>query len=443
MIDRYTLPELGRVWSEAHKYELWCLVESLVLQAQAEAGLVPASAVAPVKAAAPPTPEAVATIEAVTNHDVIAFLTAWADNTSPREAAAYVHFGMTSSDLLDTALALQLCEATDLLVDKAVALTAALRDHALAHRDTLRVGRTHGVHAEPDVWGHRVADFAFGMARCTRRLRRARSAIAVGKLSGPVGTYSSIDPAIEATVMARLGIRPADVSTQVVLRDGIGEWVSALAVAATVCEAVALEVRHGQRTEVRELAEAFTSGQKGSSAMPHKRNPVRSERICGLARIVRAQVVPVLEGIPLWHERDISHSSTERVALPDAAITTDFLLAQTTDLVSGLVVDAERMRANLDATGGLIYSGAVLLELVESGMSREDAYALVQQAAMATWQTGEPFRATLRAKAADRGQPLDEARLDQISRPERYVGKLGEVFDRLAKLDPEERLPQC
>ncbi len=443
MIDRYTLPEMGRVWSEAHKYELWCLVESLVLQAQAEAGLVPASAVAPVKAAAPPTPEAVATIEAVTNHDVIAFLTAWADNTSPREAAAYVHFGMTSSDLLDTALALQLCEATDLLVDKAVALTAALRDHALAHRDTLRVGRTHGVHAEPDVWGHRVADFAFGMARCTRRLRRARSAIAVGKLSGPVGTYSSIDPAIEATVMARLGIRPADVSTQVVLRDGIGEWVSALAVAATVCEAVALEVRHGQRTEVRELAEAFTSGQKGSSAMPHKRNPVRSERICGLARIVRAQVVPVLEGIPLWHERDISHSSTERVALPDAAITTDFLLAQTTDLVSGLVVDAERMRANLDATGGLIYSGAVLLELVESGMSREDAYALVQEAAMATWQTGEPFRATLRAKAADRGQPLDEARLDQISRPERYVGKLGEVFDRLAKLDPEERLPQC
>jgi len=232
------------------------------------------------------------------------------------------------------------------------------------------------------------------------------------------------------------------VSTQVVLRDGIAEWVSALAIAATVCEAIALEVRHGQRTEVRELAEAFTSGQKGSSAMPHKRNPVRSERISGLARIVRAQFVPVLEGVPLWHERDISHSSTERVALPDAAITTDYLLAQTTDLVDGLVVDAARMRANLESTGGLIYSSAVLLELVEAGMSREDAYALVQQAAMDTWDSGEPFRATLRARAGQRGQRLDEARLDEICLPERYVNRLGEVFDRLTDLDPERKLTE-
>jgi len=442
MIDRYTLPEMGRVWSEAHKYELWCQVETLVLEVQAEAGLVPADVVAPVRAARPPTPEAVAAIEAVTNHDVIAFLSAWADNTSPREAAAYVHFGMTSSDLLDTALAMQLAQATDLLIGRSVALTAALREHALAHRDTLRVGRTHGVHAEPDVWGHRVADFAFAMARCTRRLRAARAGVAVGKLSGPVGTYSSIDPSTEAVVMGRLGLRPAEVSTQVVLRDGIAEWVGVLAIAATVCEAVALEVRHGQRTEVRELAEAFTSGQKGSSAMPHKRNPVRSERISGLARIVRAQFVPVLEGVPLWHERDISHSSTERVALPDAAITTDYLLAQTADLITGLVVDAARMRANLDSTGGLIYSSAVLLELVEAGMSREDAYALVQAAAMETWQTGTPFRATLRAAASQRGQRLDEARLDEVLRPERYLSKLGPVFDRLAELDPEQKLPE-
>jgi adenylosuccinate lyase len=441
VIDRYTLPEMGRVWSEAHKYELWCQIEAFVLEAQAEAGLVPADAVAPVRAAKPPTPEAVAAIEAVTNHDVIAFLSAWADNTSPREAAAYVHFGMTSSDLVDTALAMQLAQATDLLIGRTVTLTAALREHALAHRDTLRVGRTHGVHAEPDVWGHRVADFAFGMARCTRRLRVARTAVAVGKLSGPVGTYSSIDPSIEATVMAKLGLRPAEVSTQVVLRDGIAEWVSAVAIAATVCEAVALEVRHGQRTEVRELAEAFTSGQKGSSSMPHKRNPVRSERISGLARVVRAQFVPVAEGIPLWHERDISHSSTERVALPDAAITTDYVLAQTTDLINGLVVDATRMRANLDVTGGLIYSSAVLLELVEAGMSREDAYALVQSAATETWRTGTPFRATLRAVAAQRGRPLDEERLDQVCRPERYVSRLGEVFDRLTKLDPEQAAP--
>ena len=434
MIERYTRPEMGRVWSEAHKYELWCRVETLVLEAHARAGTVPASSVAPVRAAPPPAPDAVAAIEAVTGHDVIAFLSAWADNTVPREAAAYVHFGMTSSDLLDTALALQLTEATDLLLARCDALTAALRDHALAHRGTLRVGRTHGIHAEPDVWGHRVADFAFAMARCRDRLRRAREAVAVGKLSGPVGTYSNIDPAIEAEVMAELGLRPADVSTQVVLRDGIGEWVSVMALISTVCEAIALEVRLGQQTELGELAEPFGRGQKGSSSMPHKRNPVRSERICGLARVVRAQVVPVLEGIPLWHERDISHSSTERVALPDAAIGTDFLLDETTALITGLQVDAERMRANLDATHGLIYSSAVLLELIAAGMSREDAYALVQAAAMDTHQTGAPFRETLRKHAAERGQPLDEARLDEACRPERYVQRLGGVFERLERL---------
>jgi adenylosuccinate lyase len=443
VIERYTLPEMGRVWSEEHKYELWCRVETAVLEADAAAGIVPAESVPAVRAAPPPTPEAVARIEAVTNHDVIAFLTAWADNTTPRGAAAYVHFGMTSSDLLDTALALQLTEATDLLIGRAVALTAALREHALAHRQTLRPGRTHGVHAEPDVWGHRVADFAFAMARCRDRLQRARTAVAVGKLSGPVGTYSSIDPAIEARVMAGLGLRPADVATQVVLRDGIAEWVSVLALIATVCEAVALEIRHGQRTEVRELSEAFAAGQKGSSAMPHKRNPVRSERISGLARIVRAQVMPVLEGIPLWHERDISHSSAERVALPDAAIGTDYLLEQTTGLITGLVVDAARMRANLDLTGGLIYSSAVLLELVEEGMSREDAYALVQRAAMETWDTGRPFREALAEGAARQGRHLDEARLDEVFRPERYVARLGVVFDRLEELDPKAAPGGC
>src|SRR5713101_6340499 len=330
MIDRYTLPEMGRVWSEAHKYELWCQVETLVLEAHARAGTVPADAVGPVRAAPPPTPEAVAEVEAVTEHDVIAFLTAWADNTEPRSAAAYVHYGMTSSDLLDTALAVQLTEATDLLAEKATRLVAVLRDHALRHAGTLRAGRTHGIHAEPDTWGHRVADFAFAMARSRDRIVRARDAVAVGTLSGPVGTYSNIDPAIEAAVMPALGLRAADVATQVVMRDGISEWVCVLALIASACEAIALEVRHGQRTEVRELAEPFGRGQKGSSAMPHKKNPIRSERICGLARVVRAQVTPVMEGMPLWHERDISHSSTERVALPDAAITIVFKVAETT-----------------------------------------------------------------------------------------------------------------
>ncbi|HEY2576265.1 MAG TPA: adenylosuccinate lyase [Streptosporangiaceae bacterium] len=434
MIGRYTLPEMGRVWSESHKYELWCQVETLVLEAHARAGTVPAGSVEPVRKAAPPTAEAVAAAEAVTDHDVIAFLTAWADNTVPREAAAYVHYGMTSSDLLDTALAIQLTEATDLLIAKAGTLTAALRDHALAHRGTIRAGRTHGVHAEPDVWGHRVADFAFAMARCRDRLVRARDAVAVGKLSGPVGSYSNIAPEIEAEVMPALGLRAAPVASQVVFRDGISEWVSVLAITASVCEAVALEIRHGQRTEVRELAEPFRAGQKGSSAMPHKKNPIRSERICGLARIVRAQVTPVMEGVPLWHERDISHSSAERVALPDASIATDYLLALTTGLIEGLVVDVARMRANLDATGGLMYTSAVLLELVSAGLSRENAYTLVQEAAMETWDTGTPFRATLRALATARGQRLDEQRLDDICRPEHYIERIGEVFGRLERL---------
>ena len=434
MIERYTLPEMGRVWSEAHKYELWCKVETIVLEAHAAAGTVPADSVEPVRSAPPPSPEAVAAVEAVTQHDVIAFLTAWADNTTPRDAAAWVHYGMTSSDLLDTALALQLVEASDLLISRTTELVAALRDHALAHRETLRVGRTHGVHAEPDVWGHRVADFAFAMARSRDRLVRARDAVAVAKISGAVGSYSNIDPGIERRVAEALQLRPADVATQVVLRDGISEWVSALAVLATVCDAIALEVRHSQRTEVRELEEPFGSGQKGSSAMPHKRNPILCERICGLARVVRAQVVPVMEGIPLWHERDISHSSVERIALPDAAIGTDYLLHLTTRLANGLVVNAEKMRANLDATGGLIYSSAVLLELVESGLSREDAYALTQAAAMETWRSGVPFRETLRKHAADAGQTLDESRLDDVCRPERYLSRLSGVFERLAAL---------
>jgi adenylosuccinate lyase len=434
VIERYTLPAMGRVWSDQHKYELWCRVETLVLEAHAAAGRVPAEVVQPVRDAPPPTPERVAEIEETTQHDVIAFLTAWADNTEPRSAAAYVHHGMTSSDLLDTALAVQLTEATDLLLARLDRLVAVLRDHALAHRDTIKVGRTHGVHAEPDVWGHRVADIAFAAARSRDRLRAARGRVGVVAISGAVGTYSLIDPSVEVAVAEALGLRPADASTQVVLRDSISEWVACLAIVATVCETVALEVRHGQRTEVRELSEAFGSGQKGSSAMPHKKNPIRSERIAGLARVVRAAVVPVMEGIPLWHERDISHSSTERVFLPDAAITTDYLLHLTTGLVESLVVDADRMRANLESTGGLIYTSSVLLELVEGGASREDAYALVQSAAMETWNSGTPFRETLRARAKDAGVELDEARLDEICRPERYVANLGPLFDRLAAL---------
>ncbi len=435
VIERYTLPETGRVWSEAHRYEIWCRVELLVLEAQAKAGVVPHSAVEPVRNAKPPTPERAAEIEAVTQHDVIAFLTAWAENTVPRDAAKYVHFGMTSSDLLDTALAVQLVEATDILLAKADRLTSVLRDHALEHRHTIRVGRTHGIHAEPDVWGHRVADFAFATARCRDRLRAARKAVAKCKISGAVGTYSNIDPSVEEAVAAQLGLECSDVSTQVVMRDGISEWVAALAITSTVCEAVALEVRHCQRTEVRELWEPFGEGQKGSSAMPHKKNPIISERICGLARIVRGQFTPVLEGVPLWHERDISHSSVERIALPDASITTDYLLHLTTRLMQGLTVDKERMRANLELTNGLIYTSAVLLELVETqGLSREAAYAITQAAAMETWETGRGFRETLREHAESAGTTIDENRLDEICRPEGFVVRLGPMFERLEAL---------
>ncbi|MFL6075375.1 MAG: adenylosuccinate lyase [Mycobacteriales bacterium] len=434
MIERYTLPEMGRIWSDQHRYEVWCRVETLALEAHALAGAVPDWVVEPVRKAKPPTAAAVAKVEEVTQHDVIAFLTAWADNTQPREAAAYVHFGMTSQDLNDTALAILLTEASDQLLDRADMLVATLRDHALRHRETLRVGRTHGIHGEPDTWGHRVADFAFAVARSRDRLRRARAAVGVVKMSGAVGTYSNIDPAVERYVAGKLGLKPADVATQVVFRDGVAEWVNALAVLATACEAIAVEVRHGQRTEVRELWEPFREGQKGSSAMPHKKNPIVSERISGLARIVRGYTTPVMEGMVLWHERDISHSSAERIALPDAAIAVDYLLERTNWLMAGLVVDEGRMLENLQATGGLIFTSVVLLELVEAGMSREDAYALVQGAAMETWRSGTAFRQALREAAERVGQKLDEQRLDEVCRPERFVSRLGPVFDRVAKL---------
>ncbi|GAB3307581.1 adenylosuccinate lyase [Epidermidibacterium keratini] len=434
MIERYTLPEMGRIFSDAHKYEVWCRVEVEVLAAHAAAGTVPADVVEPVRNAPPPTAQAVDEIEKTTQHDVIAFLSAWADNTTPREAAAYVHFGMTSSDLLDTALAVVLTEATDEILGKLDALIAILRDHGLEYADAIKVGRTHGIHAEPDTWGHRVADIAFALARSRDRLRRAREAVGVVAISGAVGTYSNIDPDIERQVAERLGLSASPVSTQVIIRDGISEWVNALAIVATVLETFALEVRHGQRTEVRELQEPFGKGQKGSSAMPHKKNPIISERLAGLARLVRGYMTPVMEGIPLWHERDISHSSVERIALPDAAIAVDYMLHIATRLASGLIVNRDRMIANLESSGGLIYTSAVLLELVEAGMSREDAYALVQGAAMETWNSGTPFRETLRDAAKTAGQQIDEDRLDAVCDPQRYVERLAPVFERLRGL---------
>ena len=388
---------------------------------------MPAGRVAPVRAAPPPTPEAVAAVEAVTDHDVIAFLTAWADNTAPREAAAYVHYGMTSSDLLDTALALQLTEATDLLVARATALVAALREHGLAHRGTLRVGRTHGIHAEPDVWGHRVADFAFAMARCRDRLRRAREAVAVGKLSGPVGTYSNIDPAIEADGLAELGLRPGRRGHP----GGVPRRHRRVGQRARAARHRLRGDRAGGPARAADrgarAGRAVPAGQKGSSAMPHKKNPIRSERICGLARVVRGVCDPGdWRGCALWHERDISHSSVERVALPDAAIATDYLLHLTTGLISGLVVDAARMRANLDPTGGLIYTSSVLLDAgrggdvpggrLRAGPGRGDGDLGDRHPASGRRSASRPP-----AGAGSSTRP----RLDEVCRPERYVERLG------------------
>jgi len=398
VIPRYTLPEMGALWTDEAKLRTWVEVEVLACEAQVELGVVPPADLERIREGHAPTPDRVAEIERTTDHDVIAFLTAFAetvpdpDGTDP---ARWVHFGMTSSDLLDTATGLTLARATDLVLEGADRLVDVLARRAAEHWDTVCVGRTHGVQAEPTTFGHKLAQFAFAVDRGRRRLRAARAAVAVGSLSGAVGTYSNLDPRVEAHVCSALGLGVEPVATQVVARDRHAELLTALAVLGASVEQIGLEVRHLQRTEVREAEEPFRTGQKGSSAMPHKRNPITSERICGLARILRGNALVALEDVALWHERDISHSSAERVVLPDSLIAAHYQLALAVRVVEGLRVDAARMRANLEATGGLVYSSRVLLRLVEEGMARDDAYAVVQRAAMRTWETGTGFRETL------------------------------------------------
>jgi adenylosuccinate lyase len=364
-------------------------------------------------------------IERETDHDVIAFLTAFAE-TIPGEASRWVHYGMTSSDLIDTAQAVLLVRACDLVLARADALVDVLKRRALEEWDTVCVGRTHGVHAEPTTFGHKLGQFAFAVDRGRQRLRDARTAVAVGSISGAVGTYSNVDPRVEAYVCEKLGLAVEPVATQVVARDRHAGLVTALAVLAASVEQIGLEVRHLQRTEVREAEEPFREGQKGSSAMPHKRNPITCERICGLARVVRGHAAVALENVALWHERDISHSSAERVILPDALITVDYQLHLATRVVEGLRVFPERMRANLDATGGLVYSSQVLLALVEQGMGRDDAYKVVQSAAMQTWETGRPFAETL----AEQGVEVPDGAFD----PQRFLARHDVVRARLADL---------
>ena len=404
MIPRYTLPEMGALFTDEAKLATWVEVEVLACEAHVELDVVPAEDLAAIKQGTVPSPQRCAEIEQTTNHDVIAFLTAFMETipaSSDEHPGRWVHYGMTSSDLLDTAMGVTLGRATDLVLAKADRLVAALKRRAIEHWDTVCVGRTHGVQAEPTTFGHKLAQFAFAVDRGRVRLRAARDAVAVGSISGAVGTYSNIDPFVEQYVCERLGIGIEPVATQVVARDRHAELLSALAVLGGSVEQIGLEIRHLQRTEVREAEEPFGKGQKGSSAMPHKRNPITCERICGIARVLRANAGAALENVALWHERDITHSSVERVILPDSLIAADYQLHLAIRVVEGLTVFEDRMLANLEATGGLVYSSQVLLHLVDAGMARDDAYKVVQAAAMRTWESGVAFRQTLAEEGVD------------------------------------------
>jgi adenylosuccinate lyase len=431
MIPRYTLPEMAAVWSDQARFRHWLEIEVLAVEAWARLGKVPEEDARAVRGRASFTVERVRELEEITRHDVAAFVQCVAESVGP--AGRWVHFGLTSSDVLDTGFALQLREAADLLLARTERLLAVVKRMALEHRDTVIAGRTHGVHAEPTSFGHKLALWAFELDRDRERLRRAREAVSVGKISGAVGTYAQLDPRVEEHVCGELGLRPAEASTQVVSRDRHAEYMAALAVLASSLDAFATEIRHLARTEVREVQEPFAEGQKGSSAMPHKRNPVRCERITGLARVVRGNVQAALENVVLWHERDISHSSAERVVFPDSTTALDFMLAELAEVLKGLEVFPERMRENLNAGGGLVYSHGVLLALVERGLPRDEAYRVVQAAAATAWDEGKDFRAELAADP-DVARLLSAADLDTLFDPERYLRNLDVVFDRLAKL---------
>jgi adenylosuccinate lyase len=426
VIPRYTRPELGAIWSQQRKLECWLEVELAATGAWAEEGAVPREAAEAARERAAFTVEAVDEREKVTDHDVAAFVDVVARSVG--EQGRWVHYGLTSSDVLDTALALQLREAGEVVLASARAYRDALVERALEHRETLCVGRTHGIHAEPTTFGLRLAGFAFEADRNLDRLGEAFAGLAVGKLSGAVGTYASVPPAVEARVMERLGLRREDVATQVIPRDRHAALTSAIALAGAGLERFATEVRNLQRTEVREVEEPFASGrQKGSSAMPHKRNPIRTERITGLARVLRGYAQAGLENVALWHERDISHSGAERVILPDATIALDYMQDLAAKVASGMTVRAERMRENLELTHGALFSQRALTALVESGLTRDEAYRVVQENAQRAWDTGTPFRDLL-------AEATPELDLDAVFDYGAYLKHLPEVFERLEAL---------
>jgi adenylosuccinate lyase len=420
---------MARVWSDEAKLERWLEVELAALDGWARIGAVPLEAVETIRRhARVPATERVAEIEALTNHDVAAFVDAVAEQLGPE--GRWFHYGLTSSDVVDTALALQIRDAGSLVLEGIERALAAVVARAEEHRETLAIGRTHGVHAEPITFGLKLAGWAFALDRDRARVARALEGMRVGKLSGAVGQYATVDPEVERVACERLGLEPAPMSTQVLQRDRHAEVLGALALLAASLERFATEIRHLARTEVREVQEPFGAGQKGSSAMPHKRNPIVSERLCGLARVVRGHATVGLENVALWHERDISHSSAERIVLPDAFLAVDYMLDRFAWLVHGLVVFPERMRENLEGTGGLFFSQRLLLALVESGLARDDAYRLVQRQALRAWDERLDFRELVRADP----EIAVRVDLDAVFELEAYTRHVDVVFDRLRSI---------
>ena len=428
MIERYTLPEMGAIWSLQNKFQKWLDVEIAVCEVHAEDGVIPQDALAEIKTKAAFSVERINEIEKTTDHDVIAFTTNLAENIGP--ASRFVHYGLTSSDVVDTANALLLKEACELLLARLYPLMEVLKRRAYEFKDTPQIGRTHGIHAEPTSFGLVWALWYSEMKRNRKRLKRALKTVAVGKISGAVGAFAHLDPSVEERVCEKLGIKAAKVSTQVIQRDRYAEYLCTLAIVASSLEKIALQVRHWQRTEVREAQEAFKKGQKGSSAMPHKRNPILSERICGMARTVRANSIVGLENVALWHERDISHSSAERIVLPDSSATLDYILAKTTSLLDTLVVYPENMMKNLNLTRGLVFSGQLLLALTQKGVSREDAYGWTQRNAMKVWDEGGDYQ-TLVTSDADISSKLSSEEIARVFDLRHYLRNVDKVFARV------------
>ena len=431
MIDRYRLPEMAGLWSAERRLAIWKRVEELALWAWAELGVAPAEAAEAIGRAAVPTPRQVAAREAIINHDLAAFVDVLAAGVE--EGGEWVHYGLTSSDVIDTASGVIMGEAARLLIDEVEKLFSVIREAALQHRDTLILGRTHGMWAEPTSWGLKMANWAFQLARDHERLQDARKVVAVGKVSGAVGTYAQCPPAVEEMVCRRLGIGSEPASTQVTARDRHAQLLGAIALAGTSLERFATEIRLLQRNEVGEVAEGFRPGQKGSSAMPHKRNPISSEQMVGMARLLRGYSMTGLENVALWHERDISHSSVERVIIPDACTILHYMLVTFNRVMRNLEVNTTRMRANLEATGGLVVSGAFLSELIShQGLSRNQAYRIVQRAAAEVLETGGNLWQKL---ADDSGVTIPAGRLEELSDPKRFLVETGAVFERLRSLE--------